>query len=72
MTDQSDTGNPTAGLDTDAVELTVKTSSSHLVTREFGSPADSLWAPCMSVSRSVNEGPGGRRRAARRPMLNIE
>eukprot|EP00976_Prorocentrum_cordatum_P071885 1180500-Prorocentrum_minimum.AAC.1 len=30
MTDQSDTGNLTAGLDTDTVELTIKTLLSHL------------------------------------------
>eukprot|EP00959_Pyramimonas_sp_CCMP1952_P219559 4590896-Pyramimonas_sp.AAC.1 len=34
MTHQSDTGNPTAGLDTDTVELTAKTLLSHLVTLE--------------------------------------
>eukprot|EP00959_Pyramimonas_sp_CCMP1952_P438870 9188347-Pyramimonas_sp.AAC.1 len=34
MTDQSDTGNPAVGLDTDTAELTVKTLSSHRVTLE--------------------------------------
>eukprot|EP00959_Pyramimonas_sp_CCMP1952_P420279 8802576-Pyramimonas_sp.AAC.1 len=44
MTDQSDTGNPTAGLDTDAVNTptAIKTLPSHLVTRAINSPADSL------------------------------
>eukprot|EP00976_Prorocentrum_cordatum_P059884 1175682-Prorocentrum_minimum.AAC.2 len=33
MTDQSDTGDPTAGLDMDTVKSTVKTLFSHLITR---------------------------------------
>eukprot|EP00976_Prorocentrum_cordatum_P108940 1194933-Prorocentrum_minimum.AAC.1 len=45
MTDQSDAGLPTAGLDTGTAELTVKTLSSHLVTRELVSPTNSLRAP---------------------------
>eukprot|EP00959_Pyramimonas_sp_CCMP1952_P345213 7229484-Pyramimonas_sp.AAC.1 len=43
-TDRSDAGNPATGLDTDTVELTVKTLSSHLVTREF----EGLASDCRS------------------------
>eukprot|EP00959_Pyramimonas_sp_CCMP1952_P272494 5696945-Pyramimonas_sp.AAC.1 len=41
MTNQSDAGNPTAGLDTNAVELTVKTLLSQLVSQNRNSPVDS-------------------------------
>eukprot|EP00959_Pyramimonas_sp_CCMP1952_P117065 2447072-Pyramimonas_sp.AAC.1 len=37
------------GLDTDTVELTVKTSSSHLITREFDSPSIYLQRPYARV-----------------------
>eukprot|EP00959_Pyramimonas_sp_CCMP1952_P374741 7848305-Pyramimonas_sp.AAC.2 len=49
MTDQSDTGNLTAWLDTDTVELTDKTLSTHLVAREFNSPTNSLRTPHVRV-----------------------
>eukprot|EP00959_Pyramimonas_sp_CCMP1952_P141211 2955504-Pyramimonas_sp.AAC.1 len=38
MTDQSETGNPTVGLDTDTIESIIKTSPSHRITWEFDSP----------------------------------
>eukprot|EP00959_Pyramimonas_sp_CCMP1952_P169905 3549611-Pyramimonas_sp.AAC.2 len=42
MTDQSETEKPAIGLNTDTVELTIKTLLSHLITREVHSPVHSL------------------------------
>eukprot|EP00959_Pyramimonas_sp_CCMP1952_P435034 9109529-Pyramimonas_sp.AAC.1 len=48
MTDQSDTGNPTAWLDTETVKRTVKTLLSH-PTRELNFPANFLRTPYVRV-----------------------
>ena len=57
MTDQSDTGNPTAGLDTDTVKLTVKPLLSRLATRKFNSSANAVRTPILSsVEPYLNEG----------------
>eukprot|EP00976_Prorocentrum_cordatum_P095135 1190064-Prorocentrum_minimum.AAC.4 len=63
--DQSDTGNPAVRLDTDTVELTVKTLLSHLITREFNSPTNSLRTQYVRVEPyPALEGTGGSRSVA--------